>query len=105
MTGLLAAYHALVATGELKPDQDQANAAAKLDDIQQQLEAVTIAVERVWVQGSLSGQVVGEEAVQGAAQGRCVQAAHATPPEFSRFPKRCWNRSLAAARNSGVSRR
>ena len=75
------------------------------DEAQQQLEAVTIAVERVRAQGSLFGQVVGEEAVQGATQSRGMQAAHATPPVVSRFPKRCWNRSLAAARNSGVSRR
>ncbi len=44
MTGLLAAYDALVAAGELKPDPDQAHAAAKLADIQQQLENVPTSI-------------------------------------------------------------
>ena len=48
MTGLLAAYQALVASGELKPDPDQANAATKLADIQQQLEAVPPRGSTLW---------------------------------------------------------
>ena len=48
MTGLLAAYQALVATGELRPDLDQANAATKLADIQQQLEAVPPRGSTLW---------------------------------------------------------
>ena len=48
MTGLLAAYQALVASGELKPDPDQANAAAKLADIQQPLEAVPPRGSTLW---------------------------------------------------------
>lgn len=39
MSGTLAAYDALVATGELKPDPDQRASAARLDHLQQQLEA------------------------------------------------------------------
>lgn len=48
MTGLLAAYDALVSAGELKPDPDQAEAAAKLADIQQQLEAVPPRGSTLW---------------------------------------------------------
>jgi cell division protein ZapE len=48
MTGLLAAYQALVATGELKPDPDQANAAVKLADIQQLLGAVPRRGSTIW---------------------------------------------------------
>jgi cell division protein ZapE len=48
MTGLLAAYDALVAAGELKADPDQALAAAKLADIQQQLEAVPPRGSTLW---------------------------------------------------------
>ena len=48
MTGLLAAYQALVAAGELKPDPDQARAAAKLADIQQQLQAVPPRGSTLW---------------------------------------------------------
>jgi cell division protein ZapE len=48
MTGLLATYEALVAAGELKPDPDQALAAAKLADIQQQLEAVPPRGSTLW---------------------------------------------------------
>ena len=48
MTGLLAAYDALVAAGELKPDPDQAHSAAKLADIQQQLEAVPPRGSTLW---------------------------------------------------------
>lgn len=48
MTGLLAAYDALVSAGELKPDPDQAQAAAKLADIQQQLEAVPPRGSTLW---------------------------------------------------------
>ena len=48
MTGLLAAYQALVAASELKPDADQAQAAAKLADIQQQLEAVPPRGSTLW---------------------------------------------------------
>ncbi len=48
MTGLLAAYQALVATDELRPDLDQANAATKLADIQQQLEAVPPRGSTLW---------------------------------------------------------
>ena len=48
MTGLLAAYQALVATDELRPDLDQANAATKLADIQQQLEAVPPRGSTIW---------------------------------------------------------
>lgn len=39
MHSVEASYRALVAAGELKPDADQARAAAKLADIQQQIEA------------------------------------------------------------------
>ena len=38
MSGLLTAYQVLVTGGELKPDPDQASAAAKLADIQILLE-------------------------------------------------------------------
>lgn len=38
MTGVLKAYEALVAGGELRPDTDQAAAAARLDDLQRALE-------------------------------------------------------------------
>jgi cell division protein ZapE len=48
MTGLLAAYQALVAACELKPDADQAQAAEKLADIQQQLEAVPPRGSALW---------------------------------------------------------
>jgi cell division protein ZapE len=48
MTGLLAAYDALVAAGELKPDPDQRAAAQKLDEIQQQLEAVPPRGSTLW---------------------------------------------------------
>ncbi len=48
MSGLLTAYELLVATGELKPDPDQAHAAAKLSDIQQLLEAVPPRGSTLW---------------------------------------------------------
>ncbi len=48
MTGLKSAYQALVDAGELKADPDQANAAAKLADIQQQLEAVPARGSTLW---------------------------------------------------------
>ena len=48
MTGPAAAYQALVASGELRPDPDQANAAAKLADIQQQLEAIPPRGSTLW---------------------------------------------------------
>jgi cell division protein ZapE len=48
MSALLAAYQALIASGELKPDPDQAQAAAKLADIQQQLEAVPPRGSTLW---------------------------------------------------------
>jgi cell division protein ZapE len=48
MTGLLTTYEALVASGELKPDPDQAQAAAKLADIQTKLEAVPPRGSTVW---------------------------------------------------------
>jgi cell division protein ZapE len=48
MTGLLTAYDALVSAGELKPDADQAQAAAKLADIQAQLEAVPPRGSTLW---------------------------------------------------------
>ena len=38
MSGVLAAYQALVAAGELRPDPEQAAAAQRLDQLQQQLE-------------------------------------------------------------------
>ena len=38
MSGVLAAYQALVAAGELRPDPEQAAAAERLDQLQQQLE-------------------------------------------------------------------
>jgi cell division protein ZapE len=38
MTGLLARYEALIASGELRPDTEQAAAAERLDDLQRQLE-------------------------------------------------------------------
>jgi cell division protein ZapE len=48
MTGLLAAYDALIAAGELRADPDQALAAAKLAEIQQQLEAVPPRGSTLW---------------------------------------------------------
>jgi cell division protein ZapE len=48
MTALRAAYDALVSAGELKPDADQAQAAAKLADIQAQLEAVPPRGSTLW---------------------------------------------------------
>jgi cell division protein ZapE len=48
MTGVLAAYDALIAAGELKADADQALAAAKLADVQQQLEAVPPRGSTIW---------------------------------------------------------
>ncbi len=48
MTGLLAAYDALVAAGELKPDADQRAAAQKLAEIQTQLEAVPPRGSTLW---------------------------------------------------------
>ena len=40
MSGVLAAYQALVAAGELRPDPEQAAAAERLDGLQQELEAI-----------------------------------------------------------------
>ena len=48
MTGLLAAYRALVASGELKPDPDQEQAAAKLAGIQELLEAAPPRGSTLW---------------------------------------------------------
>ena len=48
MTAMLAAYDALIAAGELRPDPDQADAAAKLADIQRQLEAVPPRGSMLW---------------------------------------------------------
>jgi cell division protein ZapE len=48
MTGLLAAYDALVAAGELRPDADQRAAAQKLAETQQQLEAVPPRGSTLW---------------------------------------------------------
>ncbi|MEQ1537927.1 MAG: cell division protein ZapE [Sphingorhabdus sp.] len=48
MTGLLAAYQSLVTAGELTADPDQATAAAKLADIQRQLEAVPPRGSTLW---------------------------------------------------------
>lgn len=48
MTETLAAYRALVAADELKPDPDQAQAAARLALIQQQLEAVPPRGSTLW---------------------------------------------------------
>jgi cell division protein ZapE len=48
MTGLLVTYNALIAAGELKPDADQAQATAKLANIQQQLEAVPPRGSTLW---------------------------------------------------------
>jgi cell division protein ZapE len=48
MTRLLAAYDALIAAGELRADPDQALAAAKLAEIQQQLEAVPPRGSTLW---------------------------------------------------------
>ena len=39
MTSVLERYHALVAAGELKADEEQAVAAQRLDQLQQELEA------------------------------------------------------------------
>ena len=39
MSGVLARYEALVASGELKPDPDQSDAAERLDQLQRELEA------------------------------------------------------------------
>ena len=43
MTGLIARYEALVASGELKPDYEQEDAAERLDKLQRQLEAAQAA--------------------------------------------------------------
>lgn len=48
MTGLESAYQTLVDAGELRADPDQANAIAKLADIQQQLEAVPARGSTLW---------------------------------------------------------
>jgi cell division protein ZapE len=48
MTGLLSAYQSLVTAGELKADPDQATAAAKLADVQLQLEAVPPRGSTLW---------------------------------------------------------
>jgi cell division protein ZapE len=48
MTGLLSVYEALIAAGELNPDPDQAQAAAKLTEIQRQLEAVPPRGSTIW---------------------------------------------------------
>ena len=48
MSGLLTAYQVLVTGGELKPDPDQASAAAKLADIQILLEAVPPRSSTLW---------------------------------------------------------
>ncbi len=48
MTSVLDCYDALISAGELKPDADQAAAAAKLADIQRQLEAVPPRGSTLW---------------------------------------------------------
>jgi cell division protein ZapE len=48
MTNTQDQYQALVTTGELKPDTDQAQAAARLADVQQQLEAATSEGRSIW---------------------------------------------------------
>ena len=48
MTGLLARYDALVAGGELRPDPDQRTAAARLDQLQQALEAAPPRGSTLW---------------------------------------------------------
>lgn len=48
MTSLLAAYEALVAAREVKPDADQAQAAEKLFQIQRQLEAIPPRGSALW---------------------------------------------------------
>lgn len=48
MTTVLSAYHALVATGELRADLDQAAAAARLDRLQHELEAIPKRGSTLW---------------------------------------------------------
>ena len=48
MTGVLAAYRALVAAGELRPDPEQAAAAARLDQLQTELEAIPTRGSLLW---------------------------------------------------------
>ena len=55
MSGLLERYHALVAAGELRPDAEQAAAAARLADLQSALEAPSAAGTGGWM-GRLLGR-------------------------------------------------
>ena len=48
MSGVLAAYQALVAAGELRPDPEQAAAALRLNQLQQELEAVPARGSLLW---------------------------------------------------------
>ena len=48
MTGVLAAYRALVAAGELRTDPEQAAAAERLDQLQTELEAVPTRGSLLW---------------------------------------------------------
>jgi cell division protein ZapE len=48
MTGVLARYDALVATGELRRDNEQSAAAVRLDALQKQLEAVPVKGSLIW---------------------------------------------------------
>jgi cell division protein ZapE len=48
VTSVIARYHALVTAGELRPDPDQAAAAARLDQLQQELEAVPARGSTLW---------------------------------------------------------
>jgi cell division protein ZapE len=48
MTGVLERYHALIAAGELRADPDQESAAQRLDQLQQELEAVPPRGSTLW---------------------------------------------------------
>src|SRR6266403_2206323 len=61
-------------------------------ELQQQLEAVAVTLERMGTESPLTRQVVGEEAVQRQGEGRSFGRLHARPPVVNRGAKRWWNR-------------
>ena len=61
-------------------------------ELQQQLQAVAVTLERMGTEGPLLRQVVGEEAVQCQSKGRGFGRLHARPPVVNRGAKRWWKR-------------
>ena len=71
MTGLVARYEALVASGELRPDAEQAAAAERLEVLQRKLETAQASV-------GLLGKLLGKkkEAPRGVYMGAVSGAAN-----------------------------